>query len=172
MMAFAVGDRVVHPLYGVGCVVNVDERQFEPGVSRRYYEVSIPGSTTTLWVPLDLSSSGLRKLTVKSEIARCRRILKSAPARLNDDPRMRQADLAAHLKLGTITAHCEVVRDLTAYSRHKPLSGTIAVFLRVAQDILCQEWAVVEEMTPQEAVVEIEALLEKSRQAIEAAVEA
>lgn len=169
-MSFDVGDRVVHPLYGVGRVVKLEDRQFDPGVTRRYYEVSIPGSTTTLWVPLDQSSSGLRKLTVKSEIARCRRILQSAPERLNDDPRMRQADLAAHLKLGTITAHCEVVRDLTAYGRHKPLSGTISVFLRVAQDILCQEWAVVEEMTPQEAAVEIEDLLAKGREENEAAV--
>ena len=47
-----VGDRVVHPQYGVGQVVKLDEREFEPGVTRRYYEIAIPGST--LWVPLDL----------------------------------------------------------------------------------------------------------------------
>ena len=156
-----VGDRVVHPQYGVGHVVKLEEREFEPGVMRRYYEISIPGST--LWVPLDLPSLGLRKLTVRSEIARCRKILASHPSPLIEDARLRQSDLSARLKVGTIAAQCEVVRDLSAYSAHKPISGTIASFLRVTQDVLCQEWAMVEGITLAEAAVEISLLLEKSR---------
>ena len=159
-----IGDRVVHPQYGVGHVVKLDEREFEPGVMRRYYEIAIPGST--LWVPLDMPTFGLRKLTVKSEIDRCRKILQSHPAPLHEDSRLRQSDLATRLKAGTITAHCEVVRDLTAYGAHKPLSGTIAAFLRVTQDVLSQEWATVEGITVSEAVFEITALLEKSKQTL------
>ena len=157
-----VGDRVVHPQYGVGQVVKLDEREFEPGVMRRYYEIAIPGST--LWVPLDMPTFGLRKLTVKSEIARCRKILQSPPLPLTEDSRLRQSDLAARLKEGTITAHCEVVRDLAAYGAHKPLSGTIAAFLRVTEEVLSQEWATVEGITVSEAVFEIGVLLEKSKQ--------
>jgi len=156
-----VGDRVVHPQYGVGHVVKLEEREFEPGVTRRYYEISIPGST--LWVPLDQPSFGLRKLTVRSEIARCRKILAGRPAPLTEDARLRQPDLAARLKVGTIAAQCEVVRDLSAYSAHKPISGTIASFFRVVQDVLYQEWALVEGITLAEATVEISLLLEKSK---------
>jgi len=159
-----VGDRVVHPQYGVGHVVKMDEREFEPGVSRQYYEISIPGST--LWVPLDLPTFGLRKLTVRSEIARCRKILESPPSPLTEDSRLRQSHLAARLKQGTISAHCEVVRDLSAYGAHKPLSGTIAAFLRVTLEVLSQEWATVEGITLSEAVFEIGVLLEKSKQTI------
>lgn len=161
-MKLEIGDRVVHPQYGVGHVVKLDEREFEPGVIRRYYEIAIPGST--LWVPLDMPTFGLRKLTVKSEIARCRKILESHPAPLTEDSRLRQSDLAARLKQGTIIAHCEVVRDLSGYGAHKPLSGTIAAFLRVTQEVLSQEWATVEEITVSEATFEIGVLLEKSRQ--------
>jgi RNA polymerase-interacting CarD/CdnL/TRCF family regulator len=161
-----VGDRVVHPQYGVGQVVKVDEREFEPGVMRRYYEVSIPGST--LWVPLDLPTLGLRKLTVRSEIDHCRQILSSRPAPLIEDSRLRQSDLSARLKEGTIAAHCEVVRDLSAYGAHKPISGTIAAFLRVTQDVLSQEWATVEGITLAQAVYEISLLLEQSRQTVSA----
>jgi len=164
-MSFKVGDRVVHPQYGVGHVVKLAEREFEPGVMRQYYEVSIPGST--LWVSLDLPTFGLRKLAVKSEIARCRKILASQPAPLTEDARLRQSDLAARLKQGSITVHCEVVRDLAAYGAHKPLGGTIGSFLRVTQDVLCQEWAVVEGVTLSEAVIEIGSLLEKSRLTME-----
>jgi CarD family transcriptional regulator len=160
-MTFKVGDKVVHPQYGVGHVAKLEDREFEPGVTRRYYEIAIPGST--LWVPLDLPSLGLRKLTVKSEIERCRQILSSRPASLAEDARLRQSDLSARLKEGTIAAHCEVVRDLSAHGAHKPISGTIAAFLRVTQDVLCQEWAAVEGITLAEAVVEVSFLLEKSK---------
>jgi CarD family transcriptional regulator len=159
---FKIGDRVVHPQYGVGCVVKLEEREFELGVMRRYYEISIPGGST-VWVPLDLLSSGLRGLAAKSEIVRCRKILESHPAPLSDDSRLRQSNLAARLKEGTIAAHCEVVRDLYAYGRHKSLYGTIASFFRIIQDVLSQEWAAVEGITRSEAIHEIDLLLEKSR---------
>jgi len=113
---------------------------------------------------LDLPTFGLRKLTVKSQIERSRKILESPPSPLTEDARLRQSDLAARLKQGTIIAHCEVVRDLSGYGAHKPLSGTIAAFLRVTQEVLSQEWATVEEITVSEASFEIGVLLEKSRQ--------
>ena len=162
-MEFKVGDRVVHPRHGLGNVTKLAVRQFVEGEKRPFYEIAFPGST--LWVPLGLSTSGIRKLTVKSEIARCRRLLKSPAAPLNDDPRLRQAELTDHLKEGTLTAHCEVVRDLTARGWHKQLSGAIAVFLKVTRDVLCQEWAAVEGITLAEAAREVESLLEKGRQA-------
>ena len=160
-MKLEIGDRVVHPQYGVGHVVKLEEREFEPGLMRQYYEISIPGST--LWVPLDQPTFGLRKLAVRREIDRCRQILSSRPLPLTEDSRLRQSDLSARLKTGTIVAHCEVVRDLSAYGAHKPISGTIAAFLRVTQDVLCQEWAMVEGITLAEANVEISLLLEQSK---------
>jgi len=160
-MDFKIGDKVVHPQYGVGHVAKLEDREFEPGVLRRYYEISIPGST--LWVPLDQSTFGLRRLAVRSEIDHCREILSSRPMPLTEDSRLRQSDLSARLRVGTIVAHCEVVRDLFAYGAHKPISGTIAAFLRVAQDVLCQEWSMVEGITLAEANAEISLLLEKSK---------
>jgi RNA polymerase-interacting CarD/CdnL/TRCF family regulator len=110
---------------------------------------------------LDLTTSGIRKLSAKSEIASCRRVLKSLAEPLSDDYRLRQTELKDHLKEGTLTARCEVVRDLTAFGWHKPLSGSIAVFLQTTLDVLCQEWAAVEKITAEEAAIEIQTLLEK-----------
>ena len=162
-MSFKVGDQVIHPRHGLGQVTSLAVKQFVEGEKRPFYEISFPGST--LWVPLNLSSTGIRKLTVKSEIANCRRLLKAPAAPLNSDPRLRQPQLSLHLKEGTLSAHCEVVRDLTASGWHKPLSGAMAAFLKVTQDVLCQEWAAVEGVSLREAASEIEALLEKGRQA-------
>jgi RNA polymerase-interacting CarD/CdnL/TRCF family regulator len=162
-MPFKVGDQVIHPRHGLGQVTKLAVKQFVEGEKRPFYEISFPGST--LWVPLNLSTSGVRKLTVKSEIASCRRVLKAPAEPLENDYRLRQIELNDHLKEGTLTARCEVVRDLTAYGWHKPLNGSIAAFLQTILEVLYQEWAAVEEITPAEAAIEIQSLLEKGKQA-------
>ena len=148
-MSFKVGDQVIHPRHGLGQVTNLAVKQFVEGEKRPFYEISFPGST--LWVPLNLTTSGIRKLSAKTEIAICRRVLKAPAEPLKDDFRLRQIELSDHLKKGTLTARCEVVRDLTAYGWHKPLSGSIAVFLQTALEVLYQEWAAVEGITPADA---------------------
>jgi CarD family transcriptional regulator len=145
-MSFKIGERVVHPQYGVGQIVKLEDREFERGNTRRYYEISIPGGST-VWVPVDLSNSGLRRLAHKSELAYCREILKSPPSPLMEDGRVRQSALVAHLKQGTIVAQCEVVRDVSAFVAHKPAYGTISAFLEAMLRVLCQEWAMVREIS-------------------------
>ena len=160
---FEIGDRVVHPQHGVGQVVRLEDREFERGDTRRYYEIHIPGGST-VWVPVDLSNSGLRRLAHKDEIAHCRDILKSRPSPLMEDGRVRQSTLVAHLRQGTIAAQCEVVRDLSAFVAHKPAYGTISAFLEAMLRVLCQEWAMVEDITIPEAMSEISSLLEKGKE--------
>jgi CarD family transcriptional regulator len=164
-MTFKIGDQVVHPQHGVGEVVNVQDREFEPGVKRGYYEITISGGST-IWVPREPESFGLRKLAARSEIERCRQILGSSPAPLNGDVRTRQAELANRLKQGTIRTQCEIVRDLYAHGEHKSLYGTMANFFRQTQNVLCQEWAMVEGVTLPQALQEVNSLLEKSREGL------
>ena len=157
---FEIGDKVVHPQHGVGQIVKLEDREFERGDSRKYYEIQIPGGSI-VWVPVDLSNSGVRRLASKHELRQCREILKSKPLPLTEDGRVRQATLVAHLKQGTIAAQCEVVRDLSAFVAHKPAYGTITGFLESTLRVLCQEWALVEDVTVSEAMSEISSLLEK-----------
>lgn len=164
-MTFEIGDQVVHPQHGVGQVVKLENKEFEIGVVRRYYEISMRGGST-VWAPVDLGTVGLRKPAGRKEIAHCRKILVSRPAPLPEDSRSRQSDLLARLRKGTISTFCEVVRDLYAYGEHKSLYGTIAGFFRVTKDVLCQEWAVVEGITHAQAVDEVDVLLEQGREAM------
>ena len=157
---FEIGDQVVHPQHGVGQIVQLEEREFERGETRRYYEVDIPGGST-VWVPVDLANSGLRRLADRAEIDLCREILRGRPVPLTDDGRIRQSTLVAHLKQGTIEAHCEVVRDLYAFVAHKPAYGTISVLLESVLRVLCQEWAAVEGISTAQAMMEISSLLDK-----------
>jgi RNA polymerase-interacting CarD/CdnL/TRCF family regulator len=163
-MKFDIGDKVVHPQHGVGYVANREEKQFEPNASRTYYVVIIPD--TTLWVPVDLPTSGLRKLSGKNDLNQCRLILQSTPLALKPD-RGLMANLADHINQGTIIAQCEVVRDLNAYGWQKRLFGPIAEFQRTIMNVLCQEWAVVEGLSEVVASHEISVLLKKGRAAHE-----
>ncbi len=156
---FEIGDRVVHPQHGVGQVVKLEDREFEPGETRRYYEIEIPGGST-VWVPVDLPNSGLRSLAGKSELVHCREILTAYPQPLTEDGRIRQTDLVARLKQGTIAAQCEVVRDLSAFVAHKPSYGALTAFSETMLRVLSQEWALVEGITTSEAMAEIDTLLE------------
>jgi RNA polymerase-interacting CarD/CdnL/TRCF family regulator len=108
----------------------------------------------------------LRTLASHSEINRCRQILAARPSPLGEDSRSRQADLTNRLRQGTIRTQCEVVRDLYAFGEHKSLYGSIAGFFRQTQNVLCQEWAIVEGITHAEAMQEITALLDKSRRTV------
>jgi len=159
-MKFSIGDRVVHPQQGVGYVTKLEEKQFEPNKPRLYYVISIP--ETTMWVPVELTTSGLRKLSARSELEQCRQVLQSAPHPLTPDKKL-LSSLIGHINQGSITAHCEVVRDLTAHGWHKPLYGPMAEFQRVILKVLSQEWAVVEGMSQTEAEHEIGVLLKKGR---------
>jgi CarD family transcriptional regulator len=161
-LVFEIGDRVVHPQHGVGHIVKLEDREFERGSIQRYYEIVIPGGST-VWVPVDLSNSGVRPLASKSELAHCREILKSNPSPLTPDGRIRQSELVIHLKQGTIAAQCEVVRDVSAFVAHKPTYGTITAFLEAMLRVLYQEWAIVEGITISEAANEINSLLGKSK---------
>jgi RNA polymerase-interacting CarD/CdnL/TRCF family regulator len=164
-MMFKIGERVVHPQYGVGEVVNLEDREFEPGKPHRYYEISIQDGST-IWVQVDNPNAGLRYLATKSEIAACRKILVAKPMPLSEDGRVNQPELVARVKQGTITMQCEVVRDLSAFLAQRPPYGTTGVLLAAIQEVLCQEWAIVEGISISKAKNEINSLLKKSRSTI------
>jgi CarD family transcriptional regulator len=159
---FEIGETVVHPQHGVGQIIKLENRAFERGDTRRYYEMHIPDGSI-VWVPVDQANSGLRRLAQKSEIAHCREILQARPLPLTEDGRVRQSLLVAHLKQGTLAAQCEIVRDLSAFVAHKPAYGTITSFLDTMLRVLCQEWAIVEEISAPEAMAEINSLLEQKQ---------
>jgi RNA polymerase-interacting CarD/CdnL/TRCF family regulator len=160
---FKIGERVVHHHHGVGTITNLVDKQFDSDTSRTYYEISIADGT--LWVPVDEPDLGLRGLTSKSELDRCGKILQGSPATSELDPRRLREELARHLRVGTIIAQCEVVRDVTALGWKKPLVGAMADLRRVALNVLCQEWAAVAEVPLGEATHRINAYLSIGKQA-------
>ena len=111
MMQFKVGDYVVHFSYGPGQVVNLEKKQLFGGEARLYYEIMTPKNA--VWVPVETDAKAtLRSVTSKSDLSTYRQILKSKPATLNKEHRVRHLELTDRLKYGSFQVLCEVVRDL------------------------------------------------------------
>ena len=162
-MQFKVGDFVVHPVYGVGHIVQIEEKQFSKSGVRFYYEIALPRST--IWIPVDVDQTvGLRLVTAKSDLEHYRNLLKSPPTPLDKDLPQRHLALAKRLKQSSFPEMCEVVRDLTASNWQRPLASVDKATLRKARERLSQEWAAAADISITEATKEINALLRASRQ--------
>lgn len=163
-MQFEIGDFIVHPIYGVGHIVNIEEKQFSDKGTRRYYKVTLP--KRTVWLPVEAEDTmGLRLVTARNELDRYRKLLKSPPVPLDKNHHRRHLELIGRLKQGSFENLCEVVRDLTAWSLRKPLGRTDTVTLQKTRESLHQEWATAAGVSVVEAIREVDSLLQSSRQA-------
>lgn len=162
-MEFRSGDDVVHPNYGVGSIVRLEERQLAEANTRLYY-VLVFGKTT-VWLPVKAAApSALRPVTAPRDLDQYRTLLKSRPVELDRDYKKRRLDLNAQLAHGSFQAVCEIVRDLTALGWHRPLAGLDASLLNRVRESLWQEWAVSTHQPLPDAIHEVTSLLQAGEQ--------
>jgi RNA polymerase-interacting CarD/CdnL/TRCF family regulator len=163
-MRLKVGDLVVHPAYGIGHVVKIEERQFSEMRALLYYCVTLP--KCTVWIPVEEAQTtiGLRPVTAKSDLDYYRDLLKGRPAPLHEDCKQRHLELASRLNQGSFQVVCEVVRDLTAWGWQKPLGRTDIVTLKKTEDSLYREWATADGVSIAEAIEEVKSLLQTTQQ--------
>lgn len=161
-MQFKIDDRVVLPAYGIGEIKDIEERTFSEQGVRLYYKIVL--AKHSVWIPVETQEeSGLRLVTVKSELDRYRRLLTSPPVALEKNHHRRHLELVRRLKQGSFQIVCEVVRDLTAWSWRKPLGQTDTTLLQKTRRSLYQEWAAAADISTTEAIREIDSLLLTAR---------
>ena len=162
-MQFKAGDYVVHPAYGVGNIVRLEERRLAEDTTRLYYVLTADKST--IWVPVDaVGNTGLRRLTSKHDLEKYRALLRGRPTSLSKDHRDRRLEIVERLKDGSFQAMCEVVRDLAAFGWRKALSEADATLFNKTRASLCREWAAAGNMSVDEAIAEVNTLLSTARQ--------
>jgi RNA polymerase-interacting CarD/CdnL/TRCF family regulator len=155
-MQLKIGDLVVHHAFGIGHIVEIEEKQFsEKEAARLYYKITRRKETMWIWV----EAGGLRLVTVQSELDPYRDLLKSVPVFLNTNHQQRHLELVSRLKQGSFQGMCEVVRDLTAWNWREPLDRTDMTTLQKARESLYQEWATAAGVSTIEAIKEIDSLL-------------
>lgn len=162
-MDFRSGDDVVHPNYGVGNIVRLEERRLAEPQARQYYVLAF--GKTTVWMPVDNGgSSALRLVTAPCDLDRYRTLLKSRPVELDRDYKKRRLDINEQLAHGSFQVVCEIVRDLTALGWHRTMNEIDASLLKKVRANLWQEWATSTGQPLPEAILEVTALLQVGEQ--------
>lgn len=140
MTNFQVGEKVVHWVYGLGEIIQLDEKKLQ-GKTLQYYVVQI--RDLTLWVPAgDEGETCLRYPTPASEFRELFTILKQPGEPLSENRLLRKTQLADQLKDGKLSSICRTVRDLTVQGRVKKLNENDTQYLDRARNLLLTEWAV------------------------------
>ncbi len=140
-MSYQQGELVVHHQYGVGTIQAIEGRDFGNAQPGLFYRVRF--TSATVWIRLeDQPSPGLRPITPKLSLPRYQAVLSEVPIDLGTDFRQRHDLLQSRVQSGTFEALCEIVRDLMALNRRKPLNNYERNVLGRARDALTLEWSV------------------------------
>src|SRR3990172_7757810 len=119
-MNYHEGDSVMHTTYGLGKVIQLEERTLY-GPTILYYAVQI--GDMTVWVPADEKlETRLRPPTRGKEFQRLRDILAGPGEPLPNDRHERKELLAGWLKDGRAESLCRVIRSLASYRQGRSLS--------------------------------------------------
>lgn len=156
-LAFNVGDSVIHWVYGLGQIINVDEKVLS-GHSCKYYVVQI--RDLTLWVPINQTGEPcLRLPTPAVDFQKLFLILASPGEALPVDRFIRKTQLTELLKDRTLESICRVVRDLVFFKSTNKINDSDNSTLNHARDLLLNEWSEALSVPRQQAEHELGNLL-------------
>ena len=156
-MKFDIGDPVVHWMYGLGRVIQLEERTVSD-VKVLYYAVQI--GDMTVWVPADNKlESRLRPPLPETKFKKLLAILSSPSEPLPVDGRERRLLIQELLKDGQVETLCRAIRDLSAIQQDKPLNEYDQSLMKRMQALLIGEWGLVLSVSPENAARELHRLL-------------
>jgi RNA polymerase-interacting CarD/CdnL/TRCF family regulator len=157
-MNFHEGDQVMHWTYGLGQIVCMEERDMT-GSKTLFYAVQV--RDLTIWVPADGKlTNRLRYPTSSSGFKRLFAILTSPGESLPNDRHERRIRLQQLLSDGRAESLCQIIRDLTAYRKSRPLNDNDQVVLKQSRNVLLGEWGFTLSVTHSQAESELYRLLD------------
>jgi CarD family transcriptional regulator len=136
---FKVGDKVIHPSYGAGTILEIKEKQISEQQCE-YYVIELLTQAGTLMVPVSRADElGLRLPVERPDHVLT--ILNSEPTYLSNDHRERQESISTDIRSGNVQKISEAVRDLAYRDRADKLTEADQRLYRQAQDFLVGELA-------------------------------
>jgi CarD family transcriptional regulator len=156
-----VGDKVLHPIYGAGTLVSVEKRG-KDGTTAAYYVIELMQGKGRLLTPVEKSEElGLRKPVAKSERRGLAKVFSGRPRKLSEDYRKRRSVIDQRLREGSFVEVGRVVRDLSwVDSQGRATTGDRRMLQR-AKSLLAKELAASDGVSEEEALVRIDAALER-----------
>ena len=156
---FKATDLIVYPAHGVGQIIAIEE-QTVAGASLEFFVVYFAKSKMTLLAPTrKAENAGMRKLSDPTAIQRMRRTLSQAPHKARGYWSQLAQEYESKINSGDIIAIAEVMRDLYRPTVNSGQSYSERQLYASALDRLSGEVALVNGITEEEAVKELESLV-------------
>jgi CarD family transcriptional regulator len=156
---FKTTDLIVYPAHGIGQIIAIEE-QTVAGASLEFFVVYFAKSKMTLRTPTRKAANvGMRRLSDPAAIQHVRRTLSRAPHKARGNWSRLAQEYESKINSGDIVAIAEVMRDLYRPAVNSGQSYSDRQLYTSALDRLSGEVAVVNGITEEEAVKELESLV-------------
>ena len=138
-MAFQIGDKVVHPMYGAGVLESVVQRKVG-GVVRDYYIMKLPERSMVVMIPTENSEEiGVRPVIDREQADRILASIPNIQAEMTSNWNHRYRENMERLKSGDLLEVAWVVKGLTQREASRGLSTGERKMLHAARQILISE---------------------------------
>ncbi|HEY3997472.1 MAG TPA: CarD family transcriptional regulator [Candidatus Xenobia bacterium] len=152
---FSIGEKVLHPLHGVGVVETIEEKTILEKIAR-FSTISFQGDRLKIMVNLDQGTNLIRHLVNEDEIPKVIGFLKDCKVNLAVKSSERYNINLKKIKSGDIYQVAEVIRDLSDLSKTKKLSPKEAAMLKQTRRLLATEFSSVNGQNPDDIEIMLE----------------
>lgn len=136
---FKKGERVAHPIFGVGNIANIEEKRVLDK-SEKYYILDLFINQMTLMIPIRKARDiGLRKIVGKDKIPEVLEVLSDDMDDMEQDYKSRIKTQMEMVDSGNLMKVAQVVRNYCRRKKTDPLSATEKSLLERANKILTSE---------------------------------
>jgi RNA polymerase-interacting CarD/CdnL/TRCF family regulator len=154
---FSTGDWLIHRTYGVGQVVDLEEKRLHRQV-RQFYKVRTNDST--FWLPLEKPiNSRVEPLPSKKELKKAISIFKKSPEVMGKNANERKDRINRVQTEGSLIAIAKLIRDLTHLASVKNLTATEQRALKALTDRFTNVWSVCRDINVEKAGQQLNQIL-------------
>lgn len=153
---FQIGDKILYPMYGVGIIKAVEEKEIL-GKRKLYYTLSIPQIKMNVMVPMDKAAElGIRQLVTTEVIENALRKfhLGDTDPNIYENQRYCREINKRKIRGGNIYEETEIIRDLTRKGQRGKLGTEDLTMLNNARQIFVSELMQVKDL-PQEQAIQL-----------------
>jgi CarD family transcriptional regulator len=161
-LEFKATDYIVYPAHGVGQILSIEE-QTVAGASLEFFVIFFAKSKMTVRVPVRKAANvGMRKPSDLSSVQGAKQILGETPRKVRGNWSRLAQEYESKINSGNIVAIAEVARDLFRPGDSGQSFSERQLYVS-ALDRLCGEIALVEGVSEEQAVMELEGLLKTGK---------
>ena len=150
-MAFAVGDRIAHPLHGAGVIDSI-ETQRSGGVDRDYYVMRISMGDILVKIPKDTSDAiGVRPVIAREQVQQLLDAISGIQIEMTQNWNKRYRENMLKIRSGDLLEVASVIKGLRLREKGRGLSTGERKMLNSAKQILLSELVLAQSLSYDEA---------------------